>query len=326
MQTRKLGNSDLQVSSIGLGTWAIGGGNNPYGWGPQSDRESIATIQRAIDLGVNWLDTARVYGRGHSEEVVGRAIKGRREQVIVASKCGLLWKPDGRGTYGSLKAESIRQECHASLKSLGTDVIDLYQIHWPQPDDEIEEGWGAVADLVREGKVRYAGVSNFSVPQMQRAQAIHPITSLQPPYSMFKREIEAEILPYCRDNAIGVIVYSPIQAGLLSGGFSKARAGKLPADDWRKSSPDFQEPALSAHLWLVEQLRPLAARKGTSVANLAIAWVLRRPEVTAAIVGARRPEQIEETAAAGDLRLTLNELAGLEKLLVGHAGKMNLER
>ena len=272
MEKRKLGYSELLITPVGLGTWAIGGGANPYGWGPQSDRESISTIQRAIDLGINWLDTAKVYGRGHSEEVVGRAIKGRSDQVILATKGGQLWKEDISGSYGCLKAESIKAECESSLKRLGTDVIDLYQLHWPDPDADIEEGWGAVADLVREGKVRYGGVSNFSVSQMQRAQAIHPIASLQPPYSMLKRDIEAEILPYCKEKNIGVIVYSPIQAGLLSGRFSKARAAALPQDDWRTRNPDFQEPMLSAHLWLVEQLRPLAERKNTSLANLSIAW------------------------------------------------------
>ncbi len=315
MKTRKLGFSDLEITTIGLGTWAIGGGENPYGWGPQDDRDSIDTIRAALDLGINWLDTAKGYGHGHSEEVVGEAVKGRRDRVIIATKCGILWKEDGSDIYGCLKAESIKAECDSSLKRLGTDYIDLYQIHWPMPDEDIEEGWGAIADLVKAGKVRYGGVSNFSVNQMKRAQAIHPIASLQPPYSMLKRDIEAEILPFCAANNIGVIVYSPMQAGLLTGRFTKERAASLPADDWRKNSPDFQEPQLSATLEMVEKMRPMAAKHGQPVANLAIAWTLRRPEVTAAIVGARRPDQIRETAAAGDLQLSAEEIAELDRLI-----------
>lgn len=315
MKTRKLGFSDLEITTIGLGTWAIGGGENPYGWGPQDDRDSIDTIRAALDLGINWLDTAKGYGHGHSEEVVGEAVKGRRDRVVIATKCGILWKEDGSDIYGCLKAESIKAECDSSLKRLGTDYIDLYQIHWPMPDEDIEEGWGAIADLVKAGKVRYGGVSNFSVDQMKRAQAIHPIASLQPPYSMLKRDIEAEILPFCAANNIGVIVYSPMQAGLLTGRFTKERAASLPADDWRKNSPDFQEPQLSATLEMVEKMRPIAAKHGQPVANLAIAWTLRRPEVTAAIVGARRPDQIRETAAAGDLQLSAEEIAELDRLI-----------
>ena len=315
MKTRKLGFSDLNITTVGLGTWAIGGGENPYGWGPQADRDSIDTIRAALDLGINWLDTAKGYGHGHSEEVVGEAVKGRREKVMLATKCGILWKEDGSDIYGCLKADSIKAECDSSLKRLGTDYIDLYQIHWPMPDEDIEEGWGAVADLVKAGKVRYGGVSNFSVEQMKRAQAIHPIASLQPPYSMLKRDIEAEILPFCAQNNIGVIVYSPMQAGLLSGRFSQARAAALPADDWRKNSPDFQEPQLSATLEMVEKMRPMAQKHGQPVANLAIAWTLRRPEVTAAIVGARKPEQIRETAAAGEIALSAEEAAELERLI-----------
>jgi len=247
--------------------------------------------------------------------VVGEAVKGRREKVMLATKCGILWKEDGSDIYGCLKADSIKAECDSSLKRLGTDYIDLYQIHWPMPDEDIEEGWGAVADLVKAGKVRYGGVSNFSVEQMKRAQAIHPIASLQPPYSMLKRDIEAEILPFCAQNNIGVIVYSPMQAGLLSGRFSQARAAALPADDWRKNSPDFQEPQLSATLEMVEKMRPMAQKHGQPVANLAIAWTLRRPEMTAAIVGARKPEQIRETAAAGDITLSAEEIAELDRLI-----------
>lgn len=315
MEKRKLGYSDLYITTIGLGTWAIGGGDNPYGWGPQDDQDSIATIQRAIDLGINWLDTAKGYGHGHSEEIVGQAVKGRRDQVIIATKCGILWKEDGSDIYGWLKKESIKEECESSLKRLGTDYIDLYQIHWPWPDEDIEEGWGAIAELIKEGKVRYGGVSNFSVEQMKRVQQIHPIASLQPPYSMIKRDIEAEILPFCKENNIGVIVYSPMQAGLLTGKMTKERAMNFPADDWRRNNPDFQEPALSINLELVEKLRPIAERHGQPVANLALAWTLRRPEVTGAIAGARRPDQIEETARAGDWKLSEEEIAEIDRYL-----------
>jgi aryl-alcohol dehydrogenase-like predicted oxidoreductase len=307
MEKRKLGYSDLYLTPVGLGTWAIGGGENPYGWGPQDDADSIATIQRAVGLGINWLDTAKGYGHGHSEEVVGRALKGRRDKVIVATKCGILWKEDGSDIYGHLKADSIKAECESSLARLQTDYIDLYQIHWPLPDEDIEEGWGAVSELVKEGKVRYGGVSNFNVDQLKRIQKIHPVTSLQPPYSMVNRAIEKEILPYCAANQIGVIAYSPMQAGLLTGKMTRERAAALPLDDWRKGNPDFQEPRLSIILDMIEKLRPIAREKGQFVANLALVWVLQRPEVTAAIAGARRPVQIEETSRAMDLVLTAGE-------------------
>jgi aryl-alcohol dehydrogenase-like predicted oxidoreductase len=322
MKKRQLGCSDMHFTAIGLGTWAIGGGNNPYGWGHQDDKDSIATIQRALDLGVNWIDTAKGYGHGHSEEVVGQAVKGHRGQVYIATKCGILWKADGSDIYGHLKADSIKAECETSLKRLQIDVIDLYQIHWPLPDEDIEEGWGAIADLVKEGKVRYGGVSNFSVEQMKRIQKIHPITSLQPPYSMLKREVEKEVLGYCAENQIGVIAYSPMQAGLLSGKFTKARAAALPADDWRKSDKFFQEPQLSVILEFVDKLRSLAAAKKQPVANLALAWVLRRPEVTGAITGARHPKQIEETSQAMGLRLDPEEWAEVDALLADYEKQM----
>lgn len=315
MKTKRLGKSDLNITPIGLGTWAIGGGNNPYGWGPQDDRGSIDTIHRALDLGINWIDTAKGYGHGHSEEVVGKAVAGKRDKVVLATKCGILWKEDGSDIYGCLKAKSISDEIDSSLKRLGTDRIDLLQIHWPLPDEDIEEGWSAIADAVKKGKVRYAGVSNFSVQQLKRIHPIQPVTSLQPPYSMLRREAESELLPYCQENNIGVIVYSPMQAGLLSGRFTKQRAAKLPDDDWRKKTPDFQEPQLSANLELVESLRAIADRKGCKVSNLAIAWTLRRPEVTGAIVGGRRPPQIEETVTAASLVLTAEDLADIDQLL-----------
>ncbi len=315
MQTRQLGGSDLHLTTIGLGTWAIGGPWD-YGWGPQDDAQSIATIHKALDIGVNWIDTAPAYGLGHSEEIVGRVIQDRRDEVIVATKCGLVWDdPSERTVYGRLKADSVRREAEHSLRRLGTDYIDLYQIHWPNPETEIEEGWEEIARLVEEGKVRYAGVSNFSVEQIRRAQSIHPVASLQPPYSMIKREVERDLLDYCALEDIGVVVYSPMQAGLLTGKFTAESVRSLPPDDWRHKSPHFQEPELDANLEFVSRLRPIAERAGRSLAELAIAWVLRRSEVTSAIVGARRPSQIEATAPAGDWQLTSAEIDSISELL-----------
>ena len=323
MQTRKLGYTDLHLTTVGLGTWAIGGGGWAYGWGPQDDTDSIRAIQRALDLGINWIDTAAVYGLGHSEEIVGKAIRGRRDQVIIATKCGLVWDEGSTTPYGRLKAWSVRQEVEASLRRLGVDVIDLYQIHWPNPDEDIEEAWATIADLVREGKIRYAGVSNFSVEQMKRIQPIHPIASLQPPYNMLRRDIEAEILPFCAANNIGVIVYSPMASGVLTEKFSRQWVASLPDDDWRKKySGHLQEPELSANLTLVEGLKAIAARYGRTVSQLAIAWTLRRPEVTAAIVGARRPDQIEQTAPAADWTLPPEVLAEIDDLLARRAEAM----
>ncbi len=326
MNTRKLGYSDLYLTPIGLGTWAIGGGENPYGWGLQDDRDSIATIHCALDLGINWIDTAKGYGHGHSEEVVGRAVKGRRDKVILATKCGILWKPDGSDIYGCLKADSIREEVDSSLKRLDTDVIDLLQIHWPLPDEDIEEGWQAISEIVKAGKVRYAGVSNFSIDQLKRIQPIHPVASLQPPYSLVHREVEGGLLEFCAQNNIGVIVYSPMQAGLLSGKFTRERAASLPDDDWRKKSPDFTEPQLSINLEMVAGLRPIAARKSQSVANVALAWTLRRPEVTGAIAGARRPEQIQETVKAADLILDENDIGEIAGLLAARDHQLKQDR
>jgi aryl-alcohol dehydrogenase-like predicted oxidoreductase len=315
METRKLGYSDLNLTPVGLGTWAIGGGDNPYGWGPQDDEDSIAAIQHALDLGVNWIDTAAGYGHGHSEEVIGKAIAGRRDEVIIATKCGILWKEDGSDIYGCMEPASIKREVEDSLRRLNVDVIDLWQIHWPLPDEGIEEGWGAVADVIKEGKVRYGGVSNFSVEQLKRIMPIHPVTSLQPPYSMLVRETEDELLPFCAENNIGVVVYSPMQAGLLTGKFTKERVAAFPDDDWRRGSPHFQEPQLNINLELVGKLRPIAERHGRPLSQLAIAWVLRRPEVTSAIVGARRPSQIDETVGAAEWKLSKEDIAGIDALL-----------
>ena len=314
MQTRKLGWTGLNLSTIGFGTWAIGGGGWKYGWGPQDDRDSIATILRAYEMGVNWIDTARVYGIGHSEEVVGKAIKGLHKKPIIATKCGRVWDKDGN-IFGSLKKERIRFEVEASLKRLKIDVIELYQIHWPDPEEDIEEAWGAIADLVKEGKIRYGGVSNFSIEQLKRIQPIHPIASFQPPYSMLVRGVEDGLLDYCAANEIGVIVYSPMQKGLLTGRFSRERVQNLPEDDHRRKDAHFQEPELSANLELVEGLRPVAEKSGRTVAQLAIAWVLRRSEVTAAIVGARRSSQIEETVVAGEWILGKEDIVAIHMLL-----------
>lgn len=315
MQTRKLGYSELYLTTIGLGTWAMGGGDWKFGWGPQDDMASVKAIHAALDLGINWIDTAAIYGHGHAEEVVGRAIKGIRDEVIIATKCGRVWEGDSREIGKSLRTKSIKREVEASLKRLDIETIDLYQIHWPEPDEEIEEGWAAMAQLVKEGKVRYVGVSNFNLEQLKRAQAIHPITSLQPPYSMFRREIEEEIMPYCNTNEIGIIAYSPMQAGLLTGKFTKERAMSLPDSDWRSKHPFFREPQLSVNLETIKRLNQIAIEENISLSQLSLAWVLRNKEMTSAIVGARNPEQIEETAKASELKLTGTNIEAIEKIL-----------
>ncbi|WP_276388879.1 aldo/keto reductase [Eudoraea chungangensis] len=315
MEKRKLGFSELYLTPIGLGTWAMGGGDWKFGWGPQKDLNSIKAVHAAIEEGINWIDTAAIYGHGHSEEVIRKAIKGRREEVIIATKCGRVWEDNSLEIGKSLKRKSIKKEVEASLKRLGIEVIDLYQIHWPEPAEEIEEGWGTIADLIREGKVRYGGVSNFNLEQLKKAQAIHPIASLQPPYSMLKREVEEEVMPYCKINEIGIIAYSPMQAGLLSGKFSRERASNLPQSDWRSRNPFFLEPQISKYLKKVEKLKEIATAKGISMAQLSLAWVLRRDEVTAAIVGARDARQIKETVIAGSLVLNELEVNEVEQIL-----------
>jgi aryl-alcohol dehydrogenase-like predicted oxidoreductase len=315
MKTNALGKSGLQLTRIGLGTWAIGGAGWQYAWGPQDDRDSIAAVHKALDLGINWIDTAAVYGIGHSEEVVGKAVAGRRNKVIIATKCSRVLLGDK--LTGVLKAASIRAELEGSLRRLGTDYIDLYQIHWPDPDSDIEEAWGEIAKAVKEGKVRHAGVSNFSPAQMSRLEKIHPIASLQPPYSMLRRDVEKETLAYCKEHGIGVVCYSPMQMGLLTGTFTRERVASLPPDDLRHNNALFAEPALTRNLALVDSLRVIADRNHRSVAELAIAWVLRRDEVTAAIVGARRPSQVEGTAAAADWKLSRQDIAEIDRLLTG---------
>ena len=315
MKTRKLGYSDLHLTPIGLGTWAMGGGDWKFGWGDQDDAASIASVHQALDAGVNWIDTAAIYGHGHAERVVGKAIQDRRDDVLIATKCGRVWEGESREIGKSLRRESVHREVDVSLQRLGIDCIDLYQIHWPEPDEEIEEGWGAVAELVEAGKIRYAGVSNFNMEQLKRIQPIHPVTSLQPPYSMLRREVEEEVLPYCRENQIGIVAYSPMQAGLLTGRFSKERVQNLPANDWRKANPFFTSPQLEANLSIIEQLRPVAAQMEITLPQLALAWVLRRSEMTAAIAGARRPEQILETVKAGEIVIHDELLLKIDRML-----------
>jgi aryl-alcohol dehydrogenase-like predicted oxidoreductase len=310
MQMRKLGNSDLHITRVGYGAWAIGGSGWQFAWGSQDDNESVAAIHRALELGVNWIDTAAVYGLGHSEEVVGRALKEwRGPRPYVFTKCGLRGDATGE-VQKVLSAASIRGEVEDSLRRLSVDLIDLYQIHWPPDPDSaaLEEGWSTLADLKREGKVRWIGVSNFNVQQLQRAQAIAPVTSLQPRYSLVHREIDDEILPYCLREGIGVIVYSPMASGLLTGAMTRERAARLPKDDWRRGHPDFTEPNLSHNLALVEHMREIANRHNRSVGEVAIAWTLRHPAVTGAIVGARNAHQAEDVMRAGELHLTEDEV------------------
>lgn len=312
MDTRQLGNTDLHITPIGFGAWAIGGGEWAGGWGSQDDRESIAAINRALDLGINWIDTAPAYGLGRSERVVAQALRGRSERPYIFTKCAIRWRDD-RSIYNSLTAESVREEVENSLRRLETDVIDLYQIHWPDPAEQIEEAWSTMAELQREGKLRYIGVSNFNVEQIRRLQAIAPVASLQPPYSLIKPEVEEHLLPFCLEQQIGVIVYSPMMSGLLTGKMTRERIAQMPDDDWRQSNPEFQEPRLTRNLELVEVLRSIGARHGRSPGEVAVAWTLRHPAVTGAIVGARRPSQIEGTVGAADFRLSPEELAEIEQ-------------
>ncbi|HLU10250.1 MAG TPA: aldo/keto reductase, partial [Oceanobacillus sp.] len=303
IQTRQLGNSDMQITPIGFGAWAIGGGNWEFGWGSQDDKDSIEAIHRALDLGVNWIDTAAAYGLGHSEEIVAKALEGRANRPYVFTKCSLVWG-ESREIEHSLKADSVRRECEDSLRRLKVDVIDLYQIHWPNPDPDIEEGWETLAKLKEEGKVRYIGVSNFSVSQMERAMKIAPITSLQPPYSAIERNVEKEILPFCQQHNIGVIVYSPMQSGLLTGAMTKERVANMPDDDWRKTDEEFNEPRISRNLALADLFKQIGARHGRSAGEVAIAWTLRHPVVTGAIVGGRNARQVDGTIGAMTFRLT----------------------
>ncbi len=316
-ELRTLGNSDLQLTAIGFGAWAIGGGDWQYAWGPQDDSDSIAAIHRALDLGINWIDTAAVYGLGHSEEIVGRAVKSSPRKPYIFTKCSMRWHAD-RTIYNSLKAASIAEEVEASLRRLQVDAIDLYQIHWPNPDADVEEGWETLSRLRDQGKLRWIGVSNFNVEQMMRAQKIAPITSLQPPYSMLRRAIEAEILPFAQASRIGVINYSPMLSGLLAGKMTPERIAAFPANDWRRKNVEFNEPRLSRNMRLVELLREIGSGHGVTPGVVAVAWALHHPAITAAIVGGRSPRQVEETAAALSFRLTESEYAKIGEFLANN--------
>jgi aryl-alcohol dehydrogenase-like predicted oxidoreductase len=313
MQKKRLGNSDMEITPIGVGAWAMGGGGWRFAWGPQDDSESIAAIHAALDRGVNWIDTAAVYGLGHSEEVVGRALaRHAGSRPYVFTKCERVWNEKGE-ISPSLKAESLRRECEASLRRLNVDAIDLYQIHWPDPEPDIEEAWETLARLKKEGKVRWIGVSNFTVEQLERIDKIAPITSLQPPYSAISPEVEQEILPYCAQHGIGVIVYSPMKSGLLTGKMTKDRAASFPADDFRRRVPAFQEPQLSRNLELADLMAKIGARHGRTPGEVAIAWTVRRPEVTAAIVGMRSARQVEGVIGALEFRLAPEEIAEIDR-------------
>lgn len=316
MRTRRLGNTGLNLTTVGLGTWAIGGPWE-YGWGPQNDEDSAAAIRTALESGINWIDTAPAYGCGHGEEVVGRALREVGEMPIVATKCGILWN-EKRQKVTCLKKDSVQAECGASLKRLGVDVIDLYQMHWPDPDADVEEGWEAMVRLREEGKVRYIGASNFSLRQLKRIEAIEQPVSLQPPYSMIKRDSEAVLLPYCREHEMGVVAYSPMQKGLLTGKYTPEKVAELAPDDHRLRDPNFSGKRLEANLALAKGIAEAARDYGRTAAQLAVAWVLRRDEVTAAIVGARNRRQIEETVQAGDWQLDEELLARIDELLERH--------
>jgi len=314
METRKLGNSDIKITPVGFGAWALGGGGWEFAWGSQDDADSIAAIHRALELGVNWIDTAAVYGLGHSEEIVARALKEwRGPRPYVFTKCILRWNDKGK-IWKEFTPESVRRECEDSLRRLRADTIDLYQMHWPPDEGKpgLEEAWQTLAALKAEGKIRWIGVSNFNAAQIQRAEKIAPVTSLQPPYSIIRRQIEAETLPYCEKQGIGVISYAPMASGLLTGAMTRERAAALPADDFRSRNPEFREPRLSKNLQLVERLRQVGARHGCAPGEVAIAWTLRHPAITGSIVGARNAKQSEGVMRAGELKLTSEEIAEIE--------------
>ncbi|MCC6264525.1 MAG: aldo/keto reductase [Bryobacterales bacterium] len=311
MQKRRLGNSDLDITVMGVGAWAMGGGNWKFAWGPQNDADSVAAIHAALDLGMNWIDTAPVYGLGHAEEVVGRAVKDLSSKPLLFTKCARVWN-EQREIGRNLKRESVFRECEASLRRLQVEAIDLYQIHWPEPDEDLEEGWDACARLKEQGKVRWIGVSNFSVPQLERVSKVAPVTSLQPPYNLLVRGIEGEQLPWCRTHGAGVLAYSPMRSGLLTGKMTPERIAAMPEDDHRRRVPDFQEPRLSRNLEFVELLRGIGSKHGRSPGEVAIAWTLTNPAITAAIVGMRSAAQAKGVAGAAALELTSEDLAAIE--------------
>jgi aryl-alcohol dehydrogenase-like predicted oxidoreductase len=308
LATTRLGGTGMEITRVGFGAWAIGGGGWEFGWGPQEDEESIAAIQHAIEQGVNWIDTAAAYGFGRSEEVVGKAISGLSRRPYVFTKCSLLEGP-GRKVVHSLKRDSIFREAEASLTRLGVDAIDLYQIHWPNPADQIEEGWSALAELKERGLVRHIGVSNFDAEQLRRIAQIAPVETLQPPYSLVDRDAEDAILPYAEQAGIGVIVYSPMGSGLLTGSMTRDRIASLPDDDWRKRDARFTEPQLTKHLQLVNRIARVAERHGTTPGAVAIAWTLRNPAVDGAIAGFRSPAQVDPLLPAANLALTDEDIA-----------------
>ena len=314
MKTRKLGDSDLHLTVIGLGTWAQGGSDWKFGWGPQDDQQSIAAIHQAIDSGINWIDTAAVYGLGHAEEVLGKALQGMSNKPIIATKCARRWD-DQRNIVKIQTKDSVKEEVEHSLKRLQVDVIDLYQVHWPEPDEQVEEGWEAMTELVKEGKVRYVGVSNYSISQLERISAIEKPTSLQPPYSMIKPDFEEALLPYCEKHHIGVVCYSPMYKGLLTGKITRERIQQMAASDHRRHDPNFNEPKLTRNLDLVEKLKPIVSDLGITLAQLSIAWTLRWPTVTSAIVGARNARQLQETVEAGSVELPADVVDQIQKLL-----------
>ncbi len=318
MKFRALGNTGIELSVIGLGAWAIGGGGYRFGWGVQNDTDSISTIHRAIDMGINWIDTAPIYGDGRSEVIIGNSLKKIRDKIIISTKCGLHMAPNNENIAINLKKAALRQDIEASLKRLQTDFIDLYQIHIPSSDEDNLEAWGILESLKKEGKIRCAGLSNFDLNQLKQLHRIFPISFIQPMYNMLDTMIETEILEFCKTNHIGVIVYSPMYRGLLTGQFNNKRVQDLGDDDNRSLLDFFKEPFLTANLELVEQLRSIAHRNNKSVAHLAIAWVLRRSEITSAIVGARKPSQIEETASAGDWQIPEADMLELNELLSNH--------
>jgi aryl-alcohol dehydrogenase-like predicted oxidoreductase len=315
MIKKKLGNSDMELSPIGFGSWAVGGGDWQFSWGPQDDNDSIAAIHKALELGINWIDTAAVYGLGHSEEVVARALKTTSHKPYIFTKCGLVW---GEKREASNDLKQIRREAEDSLRRLGVDTIDLYQVHWPKPEEQIEEAWGVMADLQKQGKVRWIGLSNFSVEQMERVSKIAPITSNQPPYSMLNRAVEPAILPFCQKNNIGVINYAPMHSGLLTGAMTKQRVANLTKDDFRRNAKNYQEPLLSRNLAVADFLTTIGKKHNVSAGVVAIAWTLHHPAITAAIVGGRSAKQVEGVIPAATFRLSEEEFAEIQGYLAQH--------
>jgi aryl-alcohol dehydrogenase-like predicted oxidoreductase len=311
LKKRQLGQTGLEITRVGFGAWAIGGGDWEFGWGPQDDEESIAAIHRGLEQGINWIDTAAAYGFGRSEQMVGRALQGLAERPYVFTKCSLLPGPS-RTVAHSLKRDSVLREAGASLERLGVDAIDLYQIHWPIPVEDIEEGWAALAELKEQGLVRHIGVSNFDVDQLRQVQQIAPVETLQPQYSLIERDIEQEILPFALEQRIGVIVYSPMGSGMLTGKMTRARIEQMSDSDWRKRDERFQEPRLSKNLDLVDRLTAVAERYDTTPGAVAVAWTLRNPAVDAAIVGFRRPDQVDTILPAASLELTGEDVIEIE--------------